>query len=187
MFRDLFFFPLRQHSWWSLASRCPVFCPATNSYFIFSSLGKGHLEPHVPPPAPPCLYIFRDQLLSLTSLQIILLTCSSFQSWGNAFSRSCALTILNLLMTLWASQVVLVVKNPPANAGDTRDMGSIPGSGRSARVGNGNSPQYSCLENSVDRGSWQATVHRVAKSQDTMEHACFNDTLRGTLFPISQR
>ena len=90
VFRDLFFSPLRQHSWWSLASRCPVFCPATNSYFIFSSPGKGHLEPHVPPLALPCLYIFRDQLLSLTSLQIILLTCSSFQSWGNAFSRSCA-------------------------------------------------------------------------------------------------
>ena len=51
-----------------------------------------------------------------------------------------------------ASQVVLVVKNLPANAGDARDTGSIPGSGRSPRVGNGNPLQYSCLENSMDRG-----------------------------------
>ena len=46
-----------------------------------------------------------------------------------------------------------VIKNPPANAGDTRDMGLIPGSGRSPRVGNGNPLQYSCLENPMDRGA----------------------------------
>ena len=56
-----------------------------------------------------------------------------------------------------------VVKNLPANAGDTRNAGSIPGSGRSPGVGNGNPLQYPCLENSIDRGSWQATVHRVAR------------------------
>ena len=55
-----------------------------------------------------------------------------------------------------------VVKNPPANA---RDMGSIPEMGRSPAVGNGNPLQYSCLENSMDRGAWQAKVHGVAKSQ----------------------
>jgi len=49
--------------------------------------------------------------------------------------------------------VALVVKNPPANAGDTRDKGSIPGSGRSLGVGNGNLFQYSCLENSMNRGA----------------------------------
>ena len=64
-----------------------------------------------------------------------------------------------------ASQVVLVVKNPPANAGDTRDMGSIPEQGRCPGVGNGNPFQYSCMENSMDRGAWWATVHGVAKSQ----------------------
>ena len=58
-----------------------------------------------------------------------------------------------------------VLKNLPANAGDTRDMGLIPGTERSPGVGNGNPLQYSCLENSVDRAAWQATVHRVAKSQ----------------------
>ena len=57
-----------------------------------------------------------------------------------------------------------LVKNPLASAGDTRDMGSIPGSGRSPGVGNGNSLQYSCPENSMDRGDWQVTVHWVAES-----------------------
>ena len=52
-----------------------------------------------------------------------------------------------------------------ASAGDARDMGSIPGSGRSPGGGRGNSLQYSCLENSIDRGAWQATVHGVAQSQ----------------------
>ena len=57
-----------------------------------------------------------------------------------------------------------VVKNPPVNAGDIRDTGSIPGSGRSAGGGHGNPLQYSCLENPMDRGAWQAAVHRVTKS-----------------------
>ena len=62
------------------------------------------------------------------------------------------------------SQVVLVVKNLPANAGDVRDMGSIPGSGRFPEGGHGNPLQYSCLENPMDGGVWWATVHGVAKS-----------------------
>ena len=56
-------------------------------------------------------------------------------------------------------QVALMVKNPPANAGDTRDAGLSPGSGNCPGVGNGNSFQYSCLENSMDRGAWKVTVH----------------------------
>ena len=56
-------------------------------------------------------------------------------------------------------------KNPPANAGDIRDMGSIPGLGRSPEGGHANPLQYSCLENPKDRGAWWATVHRVTKSQ----------------------
>ena len=63
-----------------------------------------------------------------------------------------------------ASQVVLGVKNLAAKAGNIRDMGSIPGLGRSPGEGNGNPLQYSCLENPKDREAWQATVHRVAKS-----------------------
>ena len=59
-----------------------------------------------------------------------------------------------------------VVKNPPANAGDIRDSGSIPGSGRSPGGGHGNLLQYSRLENPMDRGAWQTTVHRVIKSRE---------------------
>ena len=57
-----------------------------------------------------------------------------------------------------------VVKNPPANAGDARNVGLIPGSGRSPAGGTGNPLQYSCLENSIDRGAWWATIHGVTKS-----------------------
>ena len=63
------------------------------------------------------------------------------------------------------SQVVLVVKNLSVNAGDVRDTGSIPGSGRSSRGGNGNPFQYSCLENPKDIEAWRAIVHRVTQSQ----------------------
>ena len=64
------------------------------------------------------------------------------------------------IISAWVSQVVLMVKNPFANAGD---VSSIPGLGRSP--GEGNGLQYSCLENSMDRGAWWATVHGVAKSR----------------------
>ena len=65
-------------------------------------------------------------------------------------------------MTQW-------VKNLPASAGDTRDVGSVPGSGRSPGRGHGNPVQYSCLENPINRGAWEATVHSVAESNMT-EH-----------------
>ena len=61
--------------------------------------------------------------------------------------------------------MALVAKKPPANAGNVRNMGSIPGSGRSAGEENGNPLQYLLLENSIDRGAWQATFHRVSKSR----------------------
>ena len=70
-----------------------------------------------------------------------------------------------------ASQVTLIVKNPPTNTGDARDLGVSPGSGRPPREGNGSPLQYSCLENPMDRGAWRAIyiyiciVHGVAKSQ----------------------
>ena len=60
-----------------------------------------------------------------------------------------------------------VVKNPPANAGDTRDVCLIPGWGRTLGEGNGNPLKYSCLGNPMDKGAWQATFHRVAKESDT--------------------
>ena len=61
--------------------------------------------------------------------------------------------------------MVLVVKKPLPNAPDVRDLGSIPGLGRSPGEGNGNPLQYSCQESSMDRGAWWATVHEVVKSQ----------------------
>ena len=63
------------------------------------------------------------------------------------------------------SLVALELMNPPANAGDVRDEGSIPGSGRSPGGGNGNPLQYSCMGNPMDRGTWQATVHGVIKNR----------------------
>ena len=63
----------------------------------------------------------------------------------------------------WSSNVV-VVKNLPVNAGDIRDVGLIPGLGRSSGEGNGNPLQYSRLENPMDRGDWQAAVHGVTES-----------------------
>ena len=58
-----------------------------------------------------------------------------------------------------------MVKNMPANAGEARDLGLIPGLGRSPGIGNDNPFQYSCLENSIVRGTWQATVYGITKSQ----------------------
>ena len=62
----------------------------------------------------------------------------------------------------WVSEVIRVVKNPPANAGD---VGPIPGSGRSPGEGRGNPLQYPCLGNPMDRGAWHAAVHGVTKSR----------------------
>ena len=73
-------------------------------------------------------------------------------------------------------QVVLVVKNSPANAKEVKDPGSIPGLGRSPGGRHGNPLQYSCLENPMERGHWWATVHRATKSQTQLKqlnmHAC---------------
>ena len=81
-----------------------------------------------------------------------------------------------LWKAFWASQVKTVVKNPPASAGAVRDRGSIPGWGSSSGGGHGNPLQYSCLENLMDRGAWQATIHRLTKSQTWLKqlsrHAC---------------
>ena len=75
-----------------------------------------------------------------------------------------------------ASQMALVVKNPLASAGDIRDVGLIPGSGRPPGGGHGNPLQHSCLENPLDRGAWWVMIHRVAKSQTQLKrltmHAC---------------
>ena len=76
--------------------------------------------------------------------------------------------------------VLVVVRNPPANAGDVRDEGLIPASGRSPGGGYGSPFQYSCLENPMDRGAWQATVHGVAKT----EHARMANTVNITFYVL---
>ena len=79
---------------------------------------------------------------------------------------SCHEGVLSFVGT---SQVALVVKNLPANAREVRDMDLIPASGRCPGGGHGNPLQYSCLENSMDRGAWQATVHAVSKSRTQLK------------------
>ena len=69
------------------------------------------------------------------------------------------------MVRMGASQVVLVVKNLPTNAGELKELSLIPQSGRSPEGGNGSPLQNSCLENPIDRGAWWATVHGIAKSQ----------------------
>ena len=80
--------------------------------------------------------------------------------------------------------MVPVVKSPPTNAGDLRDVGLIPGSGRSPGGAHGNPLQYSCLENPMGRGAWQATVHRVAKSGTQPKRLSMNTLLSDLHFVV---
>ena len=87
----------------------------------------------------------------------------SFHGYIHIWGMWLFLKCMNLLLI--ASQVTQWLKNPPAIAGDAGDTGLTPGSGRSPGVGDGNPLKYSCLENSMDRGAWWATVHGLAESQ----------------------
>ena len=80
---------------------------------------------------------------------------------------SCAISIR-------ASQGALVVKNPLTTAEDIRGVASVPGSGRPPGEGNRNPPQYSCLENPMDRGAWRGTVYEVAESDTTQQLSTHN-------------
>ena len=92
---------------------------------------------------------------------------------GNPLQYSCLenymdrearqVTVFRKPRVIQASQVMLVVKSQPVNAGNVRDMGSVSGLGRSLGGGHGNPLQYSCLENPMDREAWRAIVHRVAQ------------------------
>ena len=94
-----------------------------------------------------------------------------FKKWTNYpyLLAVYASEILLLLTCFRASQMALVVKNPPANAGDLRNTGSIPGSGRFPGKGHGNPHQYSCLENPMDRGTWWVTVLGVTQSRTRLK------------------
>ena len=104
-----------------------------------------------------------EQPFSSFSLQFILV---SLFSW-----RLCGALLTSVLSpeNFFRSTVTPWIKSLPANAGDIRDVGLIPGSGRSPGGGNGNSLQYSCLENPMDRGAWRATVHGITKSQTRLK------------------
>ena len=108
--------------------------------------------------------IMKRQLFGVV---LCLLNCDS--TWRASANIKPRITRIFSNYNTCASQVVLIVKNPPANAGDIGGAGSIPESGRSPGGGHGNPLQYSFLENPMDRRAWWATVHRVAKSQ-TQNH-----------------
>ena len=97
------------------------------------------------------------------------LLCLSDVLLSSSWYGNCLLNCLQFKIILMPSQVVLVVKNPPANTEDAGDMGLIPGSGRSSGEGNGNPLQYSCLEKPMDRGTWWTIVHGVAKIQTQLK------------------
>ena len=102
--------------------------------------------------------------------QLIITRSSYFTLWftlADVHSVGFDKCIMACLHHIRTSQVVLVVKNPPAHAGDVGVTGSIPGLGRSSGGGHGKSGQYSCLENPMDRRDWRATVHRVTKLDTT--------------------
>ena len=117
-------------------------------------------------------FITLDFLTCFVILVCELIFCGNFTSWVSQcilVSLWSTFTLTHRYMAPSASHVALVVKNLPANAGDVRDSGSISGSGRSP-VGRHCSPlQYSCLENPVDRGIWQA---RVQNSQTRLKQLC---------------
>ena len=86
------------------------------------------------------------------------------------FARMHIHTHTHVYILLWDSPSGSGVNKSPANAGDTGDPDSIPGSGRSPGEGNSNPPQYSCLRNPMDRRTWQATVRGIAKNQTQLSH-----------------
>ena len=83
--------------------------------------------------------------------------------------------------------MALVVKNPPANTGDIRDESSISRLGRPPGEENGNPLQYSCLENPMDRGAWQSTVHSIAKRQTQLKQFSIVRGNKGKLLAFQSR
>ena len=99
------------------------------------------------------------------------------QSWDSVWDSVCKRPFISK-----SRFEVLVVRNLPANAGDVKETGSSPGLGRSPGGGNGNSLQYSCLENPKDTGAWQATVHGIANSQTQLKRLGMHTSSPESLF-----
>ena len=144
------------------------------------------------PSLPATSALYGSLLLSLRSPNHFFLFLPSWHDLllNNPFMSPAAPSLL-ISKALWSAfQVALVIKNPPANAGDVGDPGSIPGSGRSPGEGNGKPLQYSCLKNPMDRGVWRATVHGAAKSRTQLSD-CHTHWSVATVFfllknPLSQ-
>ena len=90
-------------------------------------------------------------------------------SLNNFQVYNAVLLIILIMLCIGTSQLALVVKNLPASVTDMKNTGSTSGSGRSPGKGNGNPLQYFCLENPMDRGVWQVTVHGVPRSQTSLK------------------
>ena len=129
------------------------------SLVIFQSFLRCHLF-GVSFPEHSTLKISSPTSVFLNFLAMFLSLSLSFFSLYDTYYH-----LIGLTYYIRASQVALVVKNLPANAGDLRHVGSIPGLGRSPGGGHGNPLQYLCLENPTDREAWRATVHRVMQRQ----------------------
>ena len=112
-----------------------------------------------------CAYWSKVDLASLPFIHLVILTYLEVMSAGWLNKLSLAYILLSTTIIWHGFPGGSVVKNLPANAGDARDVCSIPGWGRFPGEGNGTPLQYSCLENSMNRGAWRATVHGVTKSQ----------------------
>ena len=133
----------------------------------------------LPPSIFPSLRVFSKWVSSLHQVAKVYITLSPItrdksHAWSKPIPEPICDFVCSSLLSLWVSQVVLVIKNSPANAGDTGDAGDIgliPESERSTRVGNGTPLQYSCLESYVGRGAWQTYSPWTCKELDMMEHS----------------
>ena len=148
-----------------------IFLSIINLYFFFCKLPVG------------CIFI---RCLNFSYWFIIFLYILKILTFWMSWILQAFIPSLSLLLKLLSwyllkkilhkkfyLQVALVIKNPPASAGDAREASSIPGAGRSPGEGNGNPRQYSCLENPMDREAWWATVHGVAKSRTWLSDFTF--------------
>ena len=166
---------------------------------IFSLVGRQDAQSGVLDSCQICLWSRRghipEHLGSVEGVSMHVLGVSSYQDtgkspgrqWGRSTEkgtceesgwRAVAVHWLSSRAFVGASQVVLVVKNPPTNEGDAGDTSLIPGSGRSHRVGNCNPLQYSCLGYPMDRETCWAIVRAITKESDTTEHVrtfCFKE------------
>ena len=147
------------------------FACSSQSLSSYASLHLGSLLSLPPVRCLPQLILWETRLWVHTNTFLSLVWVVTWKQSSTTFHAVHFHYSLSPQLFINASSVVgsfsggAVVKNPPANAGDSRDTGSFPGSGRSPGVGNGNLLQYSCLGNPLDRGACQASVRGVAKSQ----------------------